>query len=114
MVPKTNQMPLESELVTIRTFTNEPEAYLAKGALEASGIDCMIARDDCGGLRPHLTFTDGLRILVRAEDAELAADVLKNGHRRCVRPILSRAASPRERRPCRRRSVGVLDRTPEH
>ena len=63
-------------LVTIYTFTNEPEAEIAKGALEAFGIDCMIARDNCGGQRPHLTLTGGLRLLVRAEDAQRAADVL--------------------------------------
>lgn len=73
-------MPSESEaagsdLVTVRTFTNEPEAYIAKGALEAFGIDCMIARDNCGGQRPHLTLTAGLRLVVRAEDAQRAAQV---------------------------------------
>src|SRR5215472_17099608 len=30
---------VESRLVTVRTFTNEPDAYLAKGALEANGIE---------------------------------------------------------------------------
>lgn len=64
------------EFVTIQSFTNEGEAYLAKGALEAFGIDCMISRDDCGGLRPHLAFAGGLRLVVRAEDAQSAADVL--------------------------------------
>ena len=66
----------EFELVTVRTFTNEAEANIAKGALEAFGIDCMITRDDCGGLRPHLTLTGGLRLLVRADDAARAAEVL--------------------------------------
>ena len=66
----------EFELVTVRTFTNEAEANIAKGALEAFGIDCMITRDDCGGLRPHLTLTGGLRLLVRADDAARAAAVL--------------------------------------
>jgi hypothetical protein len=66
----------ESDLVTVRTFTNQPEAYLAKGALEAFGIECMVARDDCGGQRPHLAFTGGLRLVVRAEDAQRAAEVL--------------------------------------
>jgi hypothetical protein len=68
----------ELELITVQTFTNEPEAYLAKGALEAFGIDCMIARDDCGGQRPHLTLTGGLRLVVRAEDASRAAEALRN------------------------------------
>ena len=67
----------DSGLVTIRTFTNEPEADIAKAALEAFGINCMNARDNCGGQRPHLTVTGGLRLIVRAEDAERAADVLR-------------------------------------
>jgi len=67
----------QSKLITIHTFTNEPEANLAKGALEAFGIDCMIARDDCGGQRPHMALTGGLRLLVRAEDAQRAAEVLE-------------------------------------
>lgn len=69
----------EPKLITIRTFTNETEAHLAKGALEAFGIDCMIARDDCGGQRPHLALTGGLRLLVRAEDAQSAAEALQAG-----------------------------------
>jgi hypothetical protein len=67
----------ESKLVTIHTFTNDLEANLAKGALEAFGIDCMIARDDAGGQRPHMALTGGLRLLVRAEDAKRAAEVLR-------------------------------------
>jgi Putative prokaryotic signal transducing protein len=66
----------EFELVTVRTFTNEAEANIAKGALEAFGIDCIITRDDCGGLRPHMALTGGLRLLVRADDAARAAEVL--------------------------------------
>lgn len=67
----------DPKLIAIHTFTNELEADLAKGALEAFGIDCMIARDDCGGQRPHLALTGGLRLLVRAEDAQSAKEVLR-------------------------------------
>lgn len=67
----------EPELVTVRTFTNDLEANVAKGALEAFGIDCMLSRDDAGGQRPHLAFSGGVRLLVRAEDAERAAEVLR-------------------------------------
>jgi hypothetical protein len=40
-------------------------------------IDCMIARDDCGGQRPHLTLTGGLRLVVSAEDSQRAAEFLR-------------------------------------
>jgi len=66
------------DLVTIRTFTNELDANLAKSALEAAGIDCMIGRDDCGGMRPSLSMVQGIKLIVRSEDAERAAGVLAN------------------------------------
>jgi hypothetical protein len=64
------------DLATIRIFTSESEAKIAKGALEAFGIDCMISRDDCGGQRPHLTMGDGIRLIIRCDDAERAEQVL--------------------------------------
>ena len=69
----------ESELIEVRSFTSEMEADIAKSALEAFGIQCMISRDDCGGQRPHLAFSGGIRLLVRAEDATSAEEVL-NGN----------------------------------
>ena len=65
------------ELVQICSFTSEMEADIAKSALEAFGIECMISRDDCGGQRPHLAFSGGIRLLVRAQDAQSAREVLK-------------------------------------
>lgn len=65
-----------SNLVTIRSFASEPEANIARGALEAFGIDCTLSSDDCGGQRIHLAITEGIRLLVRAEDAESAEQVL--------------------------------------
>jgi hypothetical protein len=64
------------ELVTIRTFVNEVEANLAKSLLEAAGIDSMLAGDDCGGMRPSLTWAQGIKLVVRSGDAERAAAVL--------------------------------------
>jgi hypothetical protein len=74
-MPSESDSP-DSALITIRTFTSEPEAYVAKSALDSFGIQCMISRDDCGGQRPHLTAAAGVRLMVRAEDAQRAADVL--------------------------------------
>jgi Putative prokaryotic signal transducing protein len=68
----------EIDLVTIRTFPSDLEANIAKGALKAFGIDCMLTRDDCGGQRPHLTLTGGPRLLVRSDDAQRAAEVLNS------------------------------------
>jgi hypothetical protein len=73
-----NPFPPETrpELVTIRTFSNEFEAIVAKTALEAAGIDCMISSDDCGGQRPSLSLTQCIRLVVKFVDADRAEEVL--------------------------------------
>jgi putative signal transducing protein len=65
----------DSELVVVGTFLNKIDADLAKDALEAADIESMVSADDAGGMRPHL-WMGGVRLLVRAEDAELASKVL--------------------------------------
>ena len=66
---------MDDELVTVGTFLNHIEADLARSALEAAGIDAMIRSDDCGGVRPHL-WMGGVQVLVRAEDAQRALEIL--------------------------------------
>jgi hypothetical protein len=66
----------EPEFVTIRTFGDEFEAMVAKSALEAAGIECVISADDCGGLRPGLSFTQGVRLVVKVRDAVRANEIL--------------------------------------
>jgi hypothetical protein len=68
----------DAELVVAGTYVNQIDAELAQGALEAAGIESMISADDAGGLRPHLAMSGGVRVLVRAEDAEQAAEILGN------------------------------------
>jgi Putative prokaryotic signal transducing protein len=63
------------DLQVIRTFINNVDAELARGALEAAGIESMIRADDCGGTRPHL-WMGGVELLVRQEDLERAEEVL--------------------------------------
>jgi hypothetical protein len=66
----------ESDLVVVHTFVTRHEADIALSALEAAGIDAMARSDDSGGLRPHLAFVNGVEILVRADDAAAAREVL--------------------------------------
>ena len=67
----------DSELVVVYSFSSQPEADLAKSALEAAGIDAMIKEDSGGGMRPHLAWAGvGFQVLVREEDALAARDVL--------------------------------------
>jgi hypothetical protein len=62
-------------LVVIKTFLNRMDAELAKGALEANGIEALIRADDAGGTRPSL-WTGGIAVVVRADDVEAASLVL--------------------------------------
>jgi hypothetical protein len=66
---------MEENLRVIRTFINNFEAELARGALEAAGIDAITRADDCGGTRPHL-WLGGIELLVRESDAAQADEVL--------------------------------------
>jgi hypothetical protein len=65
----------DTELVVVGTFLNQIDADLAKGALEAADIQAMLSADDAGGQRPHM-WMGGIRLLVRAEDAEEATAIL--------------------------------------
>ena len=65
----------DTELVVVGTFLNQIEADMARGALQAASIESMISADDAGGQRPHL-WMGGIRLLVRAEDAEEARAIL--------------------------------------
>ena len=64
------------ELVVIRTFPTVIEADLAKSALESVGIDSMVRSDNKGGQTPGLAFSQGVELLVRAEDVTAANDML--------------------------------------
>jgi hypothetical protein len=64
------------KLVAVGTYSNKIDADLAQGALEAADIDAMITADDAGGQQPGLLMGKGVRVLVRAEDAERAKEIL--------------------------------------
>jgi hypothetical protein len=66
-----------SDLIAVARFSSHIEADLARSALEAAGIDAMIAADDAGGQRPHLAFSQGVVVMVRAEDQFAAREVLE-------------------------------------
>ena len=66
----------DDDLVVLRTFNNRMEADVAKSALDAAGIDAVLSADDAGGVQPGLWVSEGVSLLVRAEDARRAADIL--------------------------------------
>jgi Putative prokaryotic signal transducing protein len=71
-------MASDSNLVVVHTFPSQPEAEMAKSALESAGIDAMIKADTAGGMRPHLAWSGaGFQVLVREEDVVEAREVLE-------------------------------------
>jgi hypothetical protein len=67
----------QSKLVVVQSFGTQPEADIALGILESSGIDAMIQADTAGGMRQHLAWSGlGFRVLVCEEDVAKARDVL--------------------------------------
>ena len=67
-----------ANLIIVGSFASEPEAEIAKSALEAAGIDAMIQADTAGRMRSHIAWSgSGFKILVREEDATAAREVLE-------------------------------------
>ena len=65
------------ELVTIRQFRDLPEALLAKGSLESSGIECFLADENLVRLDWFISnFIGGIKLNVRAVDAANAQKLL--------------------------------------
>jgi hypothetical protein len=63
------------ELVTIRQFGNMSEALLAEGCLQSAGIESFLT--DANVARLEWPITRGMRLQVKADDAEAAMAVLE-------------------------------------
>jgi hypothetical protein len=68
-----------AELITISTFRSTADAQIAQGILDEVGVESIVRSDNAGGMYPALSSAE---LLVRAEDAEKAADALSRRHRR--------------------------------
>ena len=66
-----------TKLVTVSTFRSMADAEIAKGILDAEGIDSMLRADNAGGMYPGMS---GAELLVRAEDAPKASEALQKRH----------------------------------
>ena len=55
---------MNDDKVVVESFANELDAELAKGHLEAAGIEAAIVKDDGGGMFPSLQGTEGVQLLV--------------------------------------------------
>jgi len=68
----------EYKQICIATYPDEMSAEVAKTSLVARGIPAFVSKDDCGGMKPHLQMITAIRLMIRADDAAEAADILKN------------------------------------
>jgi hypothetical protein len=64
------------EFEPIGNFLNRVDAEIARGALEAEGIEATVSADDAAGTRPHL-WMGGVRLLVATRDAARAREILQ-------------------------------------
>lgn len=69
-------MPESSELVVFSTFRSIAEAQIARGILDAAGIESMVRSDNAGGMYPAIAGAD---LLVRSDDIEKAREALESG-----------------------------------
>lgn len=67
---------MANELVVLREYGDEMSASIDAMALEANGVPARISADTAGGALPSLALAFPVRLLVRAEDAEFARELL--------------------------------------
>lgn len=67
------------DFVVVKTFNNRLEAEIAKGFLQANGIESIIQSDDEGGMSPFpfKPTSAGARLLVKKSDSQEAEKLLK-------------------------------------
>jgi hypothetical protein len=69
---------MPDDYVTLRTCADVHSAAFLKSVLEGSGIEAIIPHESVSSILPHLVAASGgVRILVRAVDAERAAEILQ-------------------------------------
>lgn len=71
---------MNSNFVSLKTFSFRPEAERAQQVLEAAGIASVLSGDDASGWAPHIGFaTGGVTLAVGRADVEQARKVLEAG-----------------------------------
>ena len=66
-----------SSLVEVGRFFDPEEAYCARGLLNSAGIDVLLGDEHHLTAQPHLRLAlGGFRLLVRSEQADIAAQLL--------------------------------------
>ena len=66
----------DSRQICLATYLDDMRAEVARTRLEAHGIPAVVARDDCGGMRPHLANLGGARLLIDSSHEAEAREIL--------------------------------------
>lgn len=66
------------ELIVVGKYNDEWTAQVAAAALEANGIPARVLADTAGGALPSMSILFPVRLVVRAEDADLARELLES------------------------------------
>ncbi len=64
------------DLVVVFETSSLAASEIVKGLLESNDIDVMVLSDDCGGMRPALSFSRGIRLCVDKESAAAARAIV--------------------------------------
>lgn len=76
-VPDPSDESLDGKLEMVRRYRDIPEALLAKGSLEAAGIECFLADENMVRMDWFISnLLGGVKVLVRREDVADAIAVL--------------------------------------
>lgn len=65
-----------NKAVVIESFGDEMKAQSVLMYLESCGVETILRKDDCGGMRPHISAERGVEILVSADDVPRAREIL--------------------------------------
>ena len=68
---------MSDETIVLTVFNTEMDARMAHVVLRDEGIAACVFKDDGGGMEPHLQRTNGVRLVVKRDDAERARQILR-------------------------------------
>lgn len=67
---------MSDDIVQLIRYPSEMDAIFVRTMLQSEGIEVMIMKDDAGGMEPQFQLTQGVRLMVRAEDLERAKELI--------------------------------------
>ena len=67
---------MSDELIVLREYADEMSARMDAMALEANGVPARVSADTAGGVIPSLALSFPVRLIVRADDADVARQLL--------------------------------------